>query len=100
MRAVAISEIDINPPWYSGEQYFEFTKDGRLKTYLVPPPDDELSPEKQAAAATAVAMARGGGAPAPPKKVTVDRPFLFFVMDRSTGATLFMGRVLNPSSKG
>lgn len=54
----------------------------------------------EAAAATAVVMARGGGAPAPPKKVTVDRPFLFFVMDKTTGAVLFMGRVLDPLSKG
>jgi serpin B len=49
----------------------------------------------EAAAATAVIMGRG----APPKEpvpLTLDRPFLFYLYDRATGAVLFMGRVLDP----
>jgi serine protease inhibitor len=31
-------------------------------------------------------------------QLTFDRPFLFWVYDRATGAVLFMGRVLDPSA--
>jgi serpin B len=51
----------------------------------------------EAAAATAVVLGRG----APPKEpvtLTFDRPFLFYLYDRATGAVLFMGRVLDPSA--
>jgi serpin B len=50
----------------------------------------------EAAAATAVVMPRAGGAPQQPKQVTVDRPFLFFLRDRTSGMILFAGRVLDP----
>jgi serpin B len=33
---------------------------------------------------------------AEPIELTVDRPFLFFIQERETGAILFMGRVVNP----
>ena len=51
----------------------------------------------EAAAATAVVMAEGGGMP--PKSVLfrADHPFLFFVVNKSSGAVLFMGRVSDPS---
>ena len=52
----------------------------------------------EAAAATAVVMRRG--MPQPPAEVTVDRPFLFLIQDRQTGAILFLARVRNPNSKG
>ena len=51
----------------------------------------------EAAAATAVVM-RLTAAPEPPLEVTVDRPFVFFIRDIETGAILFVGRVLDPSS--
>jgi len=50
----------------------------------------------EAAAATAVVMARGGARPTEPTRVEVDRPFLFFIRDRTSGAVLFMGRVADP----
>ncbi len=50
----------------------------------------------EAAAATAVIV---GETSAPPlATLTIDRPFVFAIVDRPTGATLFIGRVLDPSN--
>lgn len=55
----------------------------------------------EAAAATAVVMVEGAGMPpAPPVSFHVDRPFLFVLRDRVSGAVLFMGRVEDPTAKG
>jgi serpin B len=51
----------------------------------------------EAAAATAVVM-RATAAPSEAFEVEIDRPFLFSLYDRETGAVLFMGRVLDPSA--
>jgi serpin B len=50
----------------------------------------------EAAAATAVVM-RQTAMPSEPLTVRVDRPFLFALRDVPTGATLFLGRVGDPS---
>jgi serpin B len=53
----------------------------------------------EAAAATAVVMMRATSIvvdPPEPIDVTVDRPFLFAIQQRSTGACLFLGRVVDP----
>ena len=49
----------------------------------------------EAAAATAVMM-QAESAPPDPVSVTVDRPFIFLIRDRETGAVLFVGRVEVP----
>lgn len=49
----------------------------------------------EAAAATAVIFA--GSAYMEPATFRADRPFIFVIRDRPTGATLFMGRVVNPA---
>jgi serpin B len=50
----------------------------------------------EAAAATAVIV---GDTSAPePATLAVDKPFVFFIRDRPTGAILFVGRVLDPRS--
>jgi serpin B len=51
----------------------------------------------EAAAATAVTMA-GSGPPETPIVMTFDRPFLFALRDRASGAVLFLGQVVDPSA--
>jgi serpin B len=41
---------------------------------------------------------RATGAPAEPVTLQVDRPFLFVLRDLPTGAILFLGRVVDPST--
>ena len=52
----------------------------------------------EAAAATAVVTAPGGAPPAvqQPKEFKADRPFIFLIRHKPSGATLFIGRVTNP----
>ena len=50
----------------------------------------------EAAAATAVVMMRATSAPMEPVRLTVDKPFLFAVQHRPTGACLFLGCVSEP----
>jgi serine protease inhibitor len=50
----------------------------------------------EAAAATAV-IGDVGGMPPEATPLRVDRPFLFVIRDRATGAVIFMGRVVDPA---
>jgi serpin B len=50
----------------------------------------------EAAAATAVIVGVTS-APLEPKEFVADRPFLFLIRDRVTGAVLFIGRVVDPT---
>ncbi len=50
----------------------------------------------EAAAATAVVM-RLTAIPGEPVAMNINRPFMFFILDRKTGSIVFMGRVMNPS---
>lgn len=52
----------------------------------------------EAAACTVLTMRATSKRPGPPPvPVVLDRPFLFRVVDGQTGATLFLGRVIDPS---
>jgi serpin B len=51
----------------------------------------------EAAAATAVIM-RATAMPLQTVRLTIDRPFLFALRDRDTGAILFLGRVTDPTA--
>jgi serpin B len=50
----------------------------------------------EAAAATAVVIGKTSAMSDEPRRITVDRPFLFLLRDHQTGQILFMGRVTNP----
>lgn len=47
-----------------------------------------------------VILGLGGGGPSETVEVRLDRPFIFAIRDRQTGALLFIGRVLNPLDEG
>lgn len=51
----------------------------------------------EAAAATAVVSAEGAGMPPKAISFQVDRPFVFLIVDKTSNATLFVGRVVDPS---
>lgn len=51
----------------------------------------------EAAAATAVVMGITA-MPPEPVRMNIDRPFMFFILDRESGSIVFMGRVMDPST--
>jgi serpin B len=51
----------------------------------------------EAAAATAVVMRLTSAMPTEQVQLTIDRPFIFAIRDRPTGAILFLGRVTDPT---
>ena len=53
----------------------------------------------EAAAVTAVAMANGAANPETTVSFIVNRPFLFFIKEKSTGTILFAGKILKPVIK-
>lgn len=53
--------------------------------------------EKGTEAAAATAVSVGMTSVSTFKEVSVDRPFIFTIRDRKTGAVVFLGRVLDPS---
>ena len=57
---------------------------------------DESGTEAAAATVASAACADVGGDPPKPIEVRVDRPFLFAIQHRPSGACLFMGRVTDP----
>jgi serpin B len=57
---------------------------------------DEKGTEAAAATATTMSVTALSVEPETPVEVTVNRPFLFAVQDRDSGACLFLGRVVDP----
>jgi serpin B len=52
----------------------------------------------EAAAATVLVILPASAPPEPPVAVTLDRPFLFRIIDEVSGATLFVGRIMDPTA--
>lgn len=59
---------------------------------------DERGTEAAAATAVVVHLISLPPPPPPPAELRVDRPFIFAIVDRTTGSTLFIGRVLDPTA--
>lgn len=51
----------------------------------------------EAAAATVVEVIETTSMPSGPKVLALDRPFIFFIQEKHSGAVLFMGKLGNPS---
>jgi serpin B len=70
--------------------------DGLFISHAIHKADIKVNEEgTEAAAATGIAVPVE--AP-PPATLTLNRPFLFAILDRESGALLFLGRVLDPSA--
>jgi serpin B len=67
-----------------------FVNDVRHEAYVA------VDEEGTEAAAATGAEVGADSAPAVDFRMVVDRPFLFLIRDRETGATLFLGRVVDP----
>jgi serpin B len=67
--------------------------DVRHKTFI-----DVNEEGTEGAAATEISWWATGVNYIPPPVFRVDHPFIFFIQDRDSGAILFMGRVMNPTS--
>ncbi|MDG5817337.1 serpin family protein [Natronococcus sp. A-GB7] len=67
-----------------------FVDDVRHEAYVA------VDEEGTEAAAATGAEVGADSAPAVDFRMVVDRPFLFLIRDRETGATLFLGRVVDP----
>jgi len=52
--------------------------------------------EKGTEAAAATVLDMPVSTPPPPKEMTMDRPFIFAIVEHGTGTILFLGRVTNP----
>ena len=52
----------------------------------------------EAAAATVVLAYATSGPPFPPVPVVLDRPFLYRIIDEASGATLFIGQIIDPTN--
>lgn len=52
----------------------------------------------EAAAATAIAIELTNVGPSIPMKITIDKPFLFMIREKHSGAILFLGQLTNPGA--
>jgi serpin B len=57
---------------------------------------DVMEDGTEAAAATAITMVVTSAPSSQPEVFSVDRPFLFYIVDDATGAILFQGRIVDP----
>jgi len=80
--------------------FSEITKEAPLMlTQVIHKTRIEIDENKtEAAAATAISIMITGTKPASHKIFTADHPFVFFIIDNSTGAIVFMGRYVQPIS--
>jgi serpin B len=93
----ALKALGLTAP-YAPRGLLGVANDPRLVIYKVIHETDVAMDEKgtEAAAATVVLMYPVSAPMNPPVPVTLDRPFLYRIIDDQTGATLFIGQVLNP----
>jgi serpin B len=98
----ALEALGLTAPWASGGESGQLTgiadddtlaiSDAIHQTFLAV---DEGGVE--AAAATAIVFTATGAPIGEPVPVVLDRPFYLRIVDTETGATLFLGRIMDPS---
>jgi serpin B len=95
-----LAELGMPTAFSGGADFSGVSRDGGLRISAVIHQANIDVDEKgtEAAAATAVTMTVSSGGPEA-TAFTVDRPFLYAVRDRETGAILFLGRVTEPRER-
>ena len=98
--AALLAELGMPTAFSGGADFSGISRDGGLSIAAVIHQANIDVDEKgtEAAAATAVTM-RVSAVPPEATAFTVDRPFLYAIRDRETGAVLFLGRVTEPRER-
>ncbi|MDR1035373.1 MAG: serpin family protein [Deltaproteobacteria bacterium] len=95
-----LSALGLAPAFGGGADFSGMTGDRSLKIsdVLHRAFVDVTEEGTEAAAASAAVITRALPAFEPPKVFKADRPFVFLIRDRESGAILFMGRVTDPTA--
>ncbi|HEX5761808.1 MAG TPA: serpin family protein [Solirubrobacterales bacterium] len=97
----SLKKLGMRTPFSAAANFSRITTAAPLKIDFVTHAADFAVDEEgtEAAAATVVGIVRvSARRPRDPVIFNVDQPFLFFLRDDRTGATLFAGRLVDPSS--
>lgn len=93
-----LQQMGIKKAFDAGADFSGISKDVKLfisevihKTYI-----DVNENGTEAAAVTAIVMTTGESGPDPRTYFTVNRPFIFAITEKTTGAILFIGEITNP----
>ena len=95
--ATTLKEIGMPDAFDSGRANFSGI-DGTRKLYLSAAVHNASITVDEMGTIAAAATGLGFGVESMPTEVVVDRPFIFVIRDVESGTTLFVGRVMDPST--